>query len=118
MAPGKTQDQCLCPGQRLSLELAMNRHDQTTDDRPLRIRQRDLYWREIDGQVFALDGRTWDYLSLNESGRLLWDQLAEGATVAELVRLLVDEYGIDSAVAQADVQTFVALLSDKELLTD
>lgn len=88
------------------------------DDVELRIREQDLYWREIDGQVFALDGRTWDYLSLNESGRLLWDQLVDGATVSGLVRLLMDEYGIDSTTAEGDVQAFVEMLTEKRLLTD
>lgn len=84
----------------------------------LRLRQSDLFWREIDGQVFALDGRTWDYLNLNESGRMLWDQLVGGATRSQLVQSLVGTYGIDPAVAESDVGAFVEMLYEKKLLDE
>lgn len=84
----------------------------------LELRQLDLMWREIEGQVVALDSRTWEYLSVNGSGRLLWGQLAEGATADELVASLRETYDVSEENARADVGSFVEMLRDKELLAE
>lgn len=46
-------------------------------------------------------------VTLNESGELLWNTLYGGAEVDELVDVLVKEYGIDRATANADVLDFI-----------
>ena len=47
-------------------------------------------------------------VTLNESGELLWERLSQGADEAELVTLLVDEYGIDTKTAASDVSEFIS----------
>jgi hypothetical protein len=76
----------------------------------------DLIWREIDGQVVVLDGRTWDYISVNETGRELWDLLVEGTTRGALVAFLLDNYEVSAEAAEGDVDSFLAMLRDKDLL--
>lgn len=78
----------------------------------------DLIWREIDGQVVVLDGRTWDYISVNETGRGLWDLLVEGTTRDVLVAFLLDNYEVSAEAAEADVDVFLAMLRDKDLLQE
>ena len=46
-------------------------------------------------------------ITLNESGELLWNKLADGAEADELVSLLLSEYDIDEATARADVNEFI-----------
>lgn len=82
----------------------------------LKLRGEGLSWREIDDEVVALDMETATYLSANASGRLLWRALAAGATREELVSCLVDEFEIDAERAAADVDTFIAELSERGLL--
>jgi hypothetical protein len=87
--------------------------------RQLRLRgSEDLIWREIEGQVVVLDGRTWEYISVNETGRALWDLLVEGTTEAALVALLLDTYEVSPEMAEADVRSFLAMLRDKDLLQE
>ena len=47
-------------------------------------------------------------VTLNESGELLWNRLAEGAEINDLTAALVEEYGIDEATALSDVQEFIS----------
>jgi hypothetical protein len=75
-----------------------------------------LEWREVEGEVIALEHERSAYLSANRSGTLLWRALAEGSTEPELTHLLVSEYGIDMATASADVGSFVADLRRRGLL--
>jgi hypothetical protein len=82
----------------------------------LKLREEGLTWREIDDEVVALDVETATYLSANPSGRLLWRALAFGATRDELVSCLLDEFEIDAERAGADVDAFIAELSQQGLL--
>lgn len=82
----------------------------------LRLRRRGLEWLAADAEIVALDLAASDYLATNPSGALLWDALSEGATRKELVSKLVEAFGIDPEAARADVDAFVAQLSEKGLL--
>lgn len=73
--------------------------------------RRDVVWREADGEVLALDGDSENYVSANASGLVLWKMLVDGATREELAGRLVEEFGIDAAQAQRDVETFLAELA-------
>lgn len=47
-------------------------------------------------------------VTLNESGELLWSRLAEGAEISDLVAILIEEYGIDEAIAKTDALEFIS----------
>lgn len=66
----------------------------------------------------VLDGRTWEYISVNETGRALWDLLVEGTTREGLVAFLLENYEVSLEMAQADVEAFLATLRDKDLLQE
>lgn len=55
-------------------------------------------------------------IKLSESGAFLWNILAEGAERKELIARLLDEYEVDEATAAADIDRFVAKLSEADLL--
>ena len=82
----------------------------------LKLRNEQLHWRDIDGEVVALDARTSKYLSANQSGLLLWRALVDGASRAELCRLLALTYGIDDQQSGADVDRFLGELRTQGLL--
>jgi hypothetical protein len=78
--------------------------------------RRGLDWREVDGQLIALDSERSIYLSANPAGTVLWRTLAEGSSEGELVRLLVETYDIDPERASQDVSRFLADLARRGLL--
>jgi hypothetical protein len=57
-------------------------------------------------------------IKLNESGLILWNKLVGGANEAELVQALLDEYDIDTAIAEADVKRFIGELRDAGAVED
>jgi hypothetical protein len=82
----------------------------------LSLREHGLDWREIGEEIVVLDGRAAVYLALRGSGALLWRLLADSTTRAGLVEGVVDTYGIDVTRAAADVDAFVATLTERGLL--
>jgi hypothetical protein len=82
----------------------------------LRLRDADLHWREIDGEVIALEARGSTYLAANGAGTILWRALVEGCTRDGLADELVRAYGIDRERASADADRFVASLTEQGLL--
>jgi hypothetical protein len=73
-------------------------------------------WREVDGELIALERSEAVYLAGNESATILWRALAGGTTDAALADLLVAKYGISQDVARADVEQFLAGLRSRGLL--
>jgi coenzyme PQQ synthesis protein D (PqqD) len=82
----------------------------------LKLRVEDVHWREIDGEVIALEARGSTYVAANGAGTLLWRALAAGTTREALADELIAAYGIDRARAEADTEHFLAQLDDQGLL--
>lgn len=82
----------------------------------MRLRDADLDWREVEGELVALDLRESRYLAVNRTGQVLWAALADGATRDQLVERLVEAFGIEHARASADVDAFTTELESRDLL--
>ena len=83
----------------------------------MRLRADQLSWRELDGQAVVLDLAASKYLTVNETGTVLLRRLAEGdCDRVELVRALMQHYGICEEQACADVEAFIGNLERKGLL--
>ncbi len=76
--------------------------------------------REVAGQTVVLPtGDEMDLnvmITLNGTGRFLWERLETGATEDALVAALLAEYDVDEKTARESVQRFVAKLAEKEFL--
>lgn len=57
-------------------------------------------------------------IALSESGSLLWGALEKDATEEGLVEVLLAEYEVDRAQAEADVEEFVAELRSNGILEE
>ena len=56
-------------------------------------------------------------ITLNESGKFLWDILvAKDSTIEGLTDAMLEEYEIDRTTAELDVQKFVLILRQQELI--
>jgi Coenzyme PQQ synthesis protein D (PqqD) len=84
----------------------------------LRLRDTELEWREVEGEVVALDLRSSSYLAVNRSGARLWDALAGGTTRKQLVDLLVSEFAIPREQAASDTDAFLLMLTDQGMLVE
>lgn len=85
-------------------------------ERVLRLRADAVHFREIEGEIVAVDVAGGEYLAVNRSGAVLWSALVEGATLPALAAHLEDRFRIDPARARADAATFVDALDARGIL--
>lgn len=55
-------------------------------------------------------------ITLNDTGRLLWERLEKGAEADDLVAALLAEYDVDETTARAGVDAFLEKLKANDLL--
>jgi coenzyme PQQ synthesis protein D (PqqD) len=84
----------------------------------LRLRPGALEWREVEGEIVALDLRRSVYLAVTKSGALLWPALLKGTSHRELVTRLCERFEIEEDVASADVDAFLGELTEHDLLEE
>jgi len=84
----------------------------------LRLRQSDLQWRAVEGEVVALDLRGSQYLGVTPSGAALWDMLAAGTTRDALIEHLATTYDLDRAVAADHADAFLDQLRAQDLIEE
>jgi Coenzyme PQQ synthesis protein D (PqqD) len=82
----------------------------------LKLTRQALEWREVDGEVVALDVNAAQYLATNGSGALLWRALVDGCSRDDLVTVLVRKFRVDHETAGRDADRFVASLRVRGLL--
>jgi hypothetical protein len=82
----------------------------------VRLRRGSVEWREVEGEVIAVDVRTSEYLAINPTGAVLWRVLEVGATRGELAERLVASFDVEPDVAARDVGEFLAVLEERGLL--
>ncbi len=68
--------------------------------------------KEIGGQeVIIAVGKAAEkfngYITLNGSGKLLWEALSKGATKEELISLMLATYDVERDIASRDVDAFL-----------
>ena len=82
----------------------------------IRLRGEALEWREVDGEVVALDLRAATYFAVNHTGAAIWPRLVTGATHAELVTEIRERYDVADEDATRHVDAFLESLREKDLL--
>ena len=82
----------------------------------LKLRPGAVEWREVDGEVLALDVGAAEYLSVNQTGAAIWKALAAGSDREELEKVLVGTFQVDEEVAVDHLDRFIATLRDRDLL--
>jgi hypothetical protein len=75
-----------------------------------------IEWREVEGEIVALDLDSSEYLAVNRTGAVIWPLLVDGSTRKDLATHLAGRYGIDQAAAERDVDQFLNTLSERGLL--
>jgi Coenzyme PQQ synthesis protein D (PqqD) len=73
----------------------------------LRLRSHHMTWRRLGDSVIVLDLNNSTYLSLNGTGVVIWEQLVRGTTISAIVRSVTDQFDVEPAVAELDINLFV-----------
>jgi coenzyme PQQ synthesis protein D (PqqD) len=88
----------------------------SASEQTLRLRSGAAEWREVDGEVIALDRSAAEYLAGNVTATIIWRALAEGTTRTGLISSLSERFDIDEIRAAADVDAFLQELRARDLL--
>lgn len=75
-------------------------------------------WRQVNDEVIVLDLKSSVYYSLNDSASELWQRLAKGATVSDVVEHLCAVYDVPQAQAEKDAEHAVGILVKEKLLVE
>ncbi len=74
-----------------------------------------LAYRDIGGQIVIVHPGENKMITLNPTGSAVW-RLSDGRTMAELTRIIADEFDVSLETAQSDVRTFIRQMVEKELM--
>lgn len=66
-----------------------------------------VHAREFDDELVIVDLRRAQYYGLNAVGARVWDKLAAGATLGEVVSGVVQDFDVDALTAERDVMAIV-----------
>jgi len=85
------------------------------------VRNHEVVARQIDGELIIVPirrgvGELNSLYTLNPVGNVLWDFLAEGHTLAEMVLRVCDEFEVTAEQAQKDIRKFLDSLLEEHLV--
>ena len=82
--------------------------------------KRGFIMREIAGEIIVVpSGDELNLnmmITLNDTGRFLWQRLEAGSTLDELVQAMLEEYEVDKQTACAGAERFVSKLQERGFL--
>jgi len=76
----------------------------------------DFIANEVDGEIVMMNIETGTYISLNHTGKSIWNILETPATIGSIVLQLVDLYGISKEQCEADVFPFLEQLLEQKII--
>lgn len=79
--------------------------------------------REIAGSniVVPVGRKSLDFngmITLNGSGSFFWDCFCKDITIDDAVKMVTAEYDVDESTARKDIEGFVKMLKDNDLLDE
>jgi hypothetical protein len=72
---------------------------------------------ELDGEIVILSFASGEYFGLDEVGTLIWKQLQQRVTLAEICAAVMAEYDVDEAQCTEDVTLLLEEMIAKQLVT-
>jgi Coenzyme PQQ synthesis protein D (PqqD) len=77
----------------------------------------DIVFRDLAGEVVILNLGTGMYFGLNTVGTQIWRLISEGCSSEQIVATLLEEYEIEEARVQKDLDILLEQLNDVGLIT-
>ena len=83
-----------------------------------RLRKDEIAYSDLGEEIVILDLRASTYFSVRRTGAHLVAALMDGASTDALVAGLCARYDVTEDVARTDVQTFLTVLEQRDLLEE
>ena len=72
--------------------------------------------RVLDGLAFVVTTHDRRMVTLNKTGTLVWELAEKGCTVEDVVKALVERYGVAAEMAEKDAAVFLEDLCHRGIL--
>ena len=69
-----------------------------------------------DGDTALFDSRNQRYLTVNETGRAIWETFKQPSTIKEAATALTEEFTVDQKNAEAALAEFIPQLLEENLI--
>lgn len=79
-------------------------------------RSEDYLSNEIDGEIVMMNIETGAYVSLNPTGKSIWDLLNEPTSIDVIINSLIKEYNISKEACENDIKPFIQKLIDQKII--
>jgi hypothetical protein len=76
----------------------------------------EVLFQEVSGETVLLDLESESYFGLDEIGTRVWVLLNEGKSVGQMVDVLLEEYEVDRATLEGDVDELLGELIEAGLI--
>ena len=76
----------------------------------------DVLFQEVGGETVLLDLESERYFGLDTVGTRIWALLGEGASIGAVVETLLQEYEVERATLELDVEELIDKLSEAGLV--
>ncbi len=80
------------------------------------VRNSNLVWSDLEEDAVLLDADAGTYYTLNEVAASIWDKIDGKRAIGEIVELMLEEYDVERATLERDIEGLVADLEDKGLV--
>lgn len=72
---------------------------------------------DLEGGKALLDTNSSQYYKLNETAALVWEQLADGSTIAELADKVCERFDVQRIQAVTDLKNMLSAFFDAKLVS-
>lgn len=79
------------------------------------VRQPDLTFAEVDGDLVILSIQNSKYYGSEIVGRRVWHLIEQPISIAQICETLLNEFEVERATCEADVLAFLVQLVDENL---
>lgn len=72
---------------------------------------------ELGDDLVMMDLANGSYISMNKTGRLIWQQIEKPILVKDLIRYLTDKFKVEESICTAETLCFLNTLKQQKALT-
>ncbi|MFH1459659.1 MAG: PqqD family protein [Candidatus Omnitrophota bacterium] len=80
------------------------------------IRNKEAAWQEVEDNIVVITQQTKKIHVLSGCGLMLWQRLEQSQTKQDLLQAILDEYEVEPAQAQADLDKFLEEVIAKDII--
>ncbi|NTW32670.1 MAG: PqqD family protein [Bacteroidetes bacterium] len=72
---------------------------------------------ELSDELVMMDMENGNYISLNKTGRIIWEQIEKPIQVKELLQYLIKKYNVEKQQCSNDTLNYLEKINEQNLLS-